>query len=271
MVEFYSELCYKELFQGNYMLNLIIFALLAFVFYRIFKSYQRFQRVYYSKEKFANMMVTKEAIANSELGLFVALCAKVAKADGRVHELEAELIGNMFNDISQVFPEPHRVKEYLKEIFAEEKQKPRNVDGVVSHLYVLIRRDRAKRQMMMNFLINIAFIDGEVSHAEENLLTKIAAFLHFSSMEFDSMMNQFRSNYSQSTVHSTLDEAYKLLDVSPEDDIKTIKKKYRALVKKYHPDIIQAQGADEHYIQDATKKIQAINDAYELIKKQHNF
>ncbi len=250
------------------MFNLIIWGIVIYVLYRVYKSYQRFQRIYYTQEQFKSMHVTKEAIASSELGLFVALCAKVAKADGRIDELEAELIGNMFNDISRVFPHPQKVKEYLKEIFSEEKQKPRNVDSVVSQLYVLIHRDRAKRQMMMSFLINIAFIDGKVTHAEENLLTKIAAFLHFSSNEFESMMDQFRSSFSSTTVHSSIDEAYKILGVSPSDDMKTIKKKYRDLVKQYHPDIIQAQGADEHYIQDATRKIQEINDAYEVIKKQ---
>lgn len=250
------------------MFNLIIWGIVIYVLYRVFKSYQRFQRIYYTQEQFQNMHVTKEAIASSELGLFVALCAKVAKADGRIDELEAELIGNMFNDISKVFPHPEKVKGFLKEIFSEEKQKPRNVDSIVSQLYVLIHRDRGKRQMMMSFLINIAFIDGKVTHAEENLLTKIAAFLHFNSNEFESMMDQFRSSFSGATVHSSIDEAYKILGVSPSDDMKTIKKRYRDLVKKYHPDIIQAQGANEHYIQDATRKIQEINDAYEVIKKQ---
>ncbi len=244
-----------------------MWGIVIYILYRVYKSYQRFQNIYYTQEQFKSMHVTKEAIASSELGLFVALCAKVAKADGRIDELEAELIGNMFNDISRVFPHPEKVKGYLKEIFSEEKQKPRNVDSVVSQLYVLIHRDRAKRQMMMSFLINIAFIDGKVTHAEENLLTKIAAFLHFSSNEFESMMNQFRSSFSQTTVHSSIEEAYTILGVSPSDDLSTIKKKYRSLVKKYHPDIIQAQGADEHYIQDATRKIQEINDAYEVIKK----
>lgn len=245
-----------------------MWGIVIYILYRVYKSYQRFQHIYYTQEQFKSMHVTKEAIASSELGLFVALCAKVAKADGRIDELEAELIGNMFNDISRVFPHPEKVKGFLKEIFNEEKQKPRNVDSVVSQLYVLIHRDRSKRQMMMSFLINIAFIDGKVTHAEENLLTKIAAFLHFSSNEFESMMDQFRSSFSQTTVHSSIDEAYQILGVSPSDDLSTIKKKYRSLVKKYHPDIIQAQGADEHYIQDATRKIQEINDAYEVIKKQ---
>jgi len=249
------------------MFNLIFWGLVFFVLYRVYKSYRRFQHIYYTQAQFKNMHVSKEAIASSELGLFVALCAKVAKADGRIDELEAELIGNMFNDISKVFPHPTKVKGFLKEIFSEEKQRPRNVDAVVSQLYVLIRKDHGKRQMMMGFLINIAFIDGKVTSAEENLLTKIAAFLHFSSDEFEGMMDQFRSSFSGATVHSSIDEAYKILGASPSDEMNAIKKKYRSLVKKYHPDIIQAQGADEHYIQDATRKIQEINDAYEVIKK----
>jgi len=216
------------------------------------------------------MQVSKDAIATSELGLFVALCAKVAKADGRIDELEAELIGNMFNDISKVFPQPDVVKGFLKEIFSEEKERPKNLDSVVSQLYVLISRDKAKRQMMMSFLINIAFIDGKVTHAEENILTKIAAFLHFSSNEFEAMMNQFRSSYSNVTTHSSLNEAYETLGANREDDLKVIKKKYRALVRKYHPDIIQAQGADEDYINDAMQKTQKINEAYEVVKKELN-
>lgn len=250
------------------MFSFIFWGIILYVLYRVFVSYKRFQQVYYTQAQFKNMQISKEAIAASELGLFVALCAKVAKADGRIDELEAELVGNMFTDISKIFPQPELVKGYLKEIFAQEKDLPRNIDSVVSRLYTLIRRDRAKRQMMMSFLINIAFIDGKVTDSEENILIKIASFLHFSSDEFEAMMSQFRSSFSHATTHSSISEAYKILGASKEDDLKTIKKKYRDLVKKYHPDIIQAQGADEGYIQSATRKIQEINEAYELIKKE---
>ena len=252
------------------MFNLIFWGIVLFVMYRVFTSYKRFQKIYYTQAQFKNMQVSKEAIATSELGLFVALCAKVAKADGRIDELEAELIGNMFNDISKVFPQPEVVKGFLKEIFSEEKERPKNLDSVVSQLYVLISRDKAKRQMMMSFLINIAFIDGKVTHAEENILTKIAAFLHFNSDEFEGMMNQFRSSYTNVTTPSSLNAAYETLGATKEDDLKAVKKKYRALVRKYHPDIIQAQGADEDYINDAMHKTQKINEAYEVVKKELN-
>ncbi len=252
------------------MFSLIFWGIVLFVLYRVFTSYKRFQQVYYTQGQFKNMHVTKEAIASSELGLFVALCAKVAKADGRIDALEAELIGNMFTDISKVFPQPEVVKGYLKEIFSQEKDRPKNLDSIVSQLYILIRKDRAKRQMMMSFLINIAFVDGKVTNAEENILMKISAFLHFRNDEFDTMMGHFRSSFSHVTTHSTLNEAYEILGASKDEDLKVIKKKYRALVRKHHPDIIQAQGADENYIEEAMQKTQKINEAYELVKKSLN-
>ncbi|MCW9067619.1 MAG: molecular chaperone DjlA, partial [Sulfurimonas sp.] len=101
--------------------NLILLAVIGGFFYWIFKSYLRYTA--YSREAFKNFSVSKESLQKSDLGLFVALVAKVAKADGRVDALEAQLIGIMFDDISAVFPQPQKTKDILKEIFNEEKDR----------------------------------------------------------------------------------------------------------------------------------------------------
>ena len=72
----------------------------------------------------------------------------------------------------------------------------------------------------------VLFAGPCVIESEENILTKIAAFLHFSSPEFEAMMNQFQSHFSGVQTHSSLSESYKTLGASKEDDLKTIKKKY---------------------------------------------
>jgi len=95
--------------------NLIVFILLGAVIYYIFKSYGRYEN--YSQEAFKNFSISYDALKKSELGLFVALVAKVAKADGKVDALEAQLIGIMFDDISAVFPEPQKTKQILKRDF----------------------------------------------------------------------------------------------------------------------------------------------------------
>lgn len=252
------------------MSTIITFIALFLVLNWVFKSYRRFQRHYYTQGQFQSTALTYQAVADSELGIFVALIAKVAKADGRVHELEAELIGNVFNDISNAFGESHKEKarELLKEIFNREKEIVRNVDTLAARLQSLTRGDRQKRLMMLTFLINLAYIDGDLSHAEENLILKIAAFLEISGGEVEGIMQRFASMFSANASRASVNDAYAVLGANREDDLESIKKKYRALVKKYHPDIMKAKGASEEYIKDATAKVQQINTAYEMIKKE---
>ncbi len=254
------------------MSTIITLIFMFFILRWIFNSYRRFQRHYYTQGQFQTTSLTYEAVANSELGVFVALIAKVAKADGRVHELEAELISNMFGDISKAFGESHKekVREILKEIFNREKEIIRNVDMLAAKLQALTRGDKQKRLMMLTFLINLAYIDGELSHAEENLIIKIAAFIEISGAEVEGIMQRFASMFNGNASQSSVSDAYEVLGADRSDDLNTIKKKYRALVKKYHPDIMKAKGASEEYIKDATQKVQKINTAYEMIKKERS-
>ena len=59
-----------------------------------------------------------------------------------------------------------------------------------------------------------------------------------------------------------------MLGVSKNASFDEIKKKYRELVKKYHPDILMGKGADDEIIQEGTKKLQEINKAYEILKEK---
>ena len=65
---------------------------------------------------------------------------------------------------------------------------------------------------------------------------------------------------------TSLQDAYKILNSEENQDFKTIKKNYRDLVKQYHPDIVTGRGANQSTIDDANRKLQEINEAYEVIK-----
>ena len=249
------------------MTNLIIFFLFGLVLAYIFKSYRRYET--YSKEAFKDFEITKENLRRSDLGLFVALVAKVAKADGRVDTLEAELVSALFDDISRIFPDPQKARGILKEIFNEEKERQDNLEHIAVALAQAIKRNRAKQEQFLGFLIQLAFADGEVSKSEERVLARIAEAMEIDPNLYHSIFDAFEKlNASrQNTRQKTLEEAYRILGVSPSDDMETIKKAYRKLVRKYHPDIIKAQGKDEAYLQEATEKTQEINEAYETIKK----
>ncbi len=245
--------------------NLIVLALLGAVFYYVFKSYSKYTT--YSQEAFKNFTVTKESLQSSDLGLFVALTAKVAKADGVVDKLEAQLVGMMFDDIAKVFPDPIKAKDILKEIFDSEKHRVDDTQEIAQKLGQSIRRDRQKQQQFMGFLIQLAFADGEVSQSEDDILQTIAQAFNFDPNAYHAIFDQFEQMINNVHPQASIGDAYKLLGVSESDDMSVIKKAYRKKVREFHPDIIKSQDRGEAYMEQATQKTQEINQAYEMIKK----
>lgn len=247
------------------MSNIIVLALLGAVFYYVFKSYTKYED--YSKEAFKDFSVSHNTLKRSELGLFVALVAKVAKADGKVDALEAQLVGIMFDDISAVFPEPEKTKQILKDIFNEEKDRSDDIEEIAQALAQIIQRDKQKQQQFMGFLIQLAFIDGEVSEGEDEALQTIAQAMNFDPNAYHTIFEQFEKMMQNMTPRANINDAYKILGVNANDELSVVKKAYRKLVRQYHPDIIKSQGKDEAYMQEATAKTQEINQAYEMIKE----
>lgn len=247
------------------MMNLIIIAIVGYVFYTIFKSYSQYES--YSQKAFKDFSVSHDSLKNSELGLFVALVAKVAKADGKVDALEAQLVGIMFDDISAVFPEPAKTKDILKQIFNEEKDRTDNIEHIAHTLASAIKRNKPQQQQFMGFLIQLAFIDGEVSKSEEKILALIAEALEFDPNAYHAIFDQFEKMMQNVQPKANIKDAYAILGVNADDDMKTIKKAYRKLVRQYHPDIIASQGKSESYMKEATQKTQEINQAYEMIEE----
>ncbi|RLA78099.1 MAG: molecular chaperone DjlA [Epsilonproteobacteria bacterium] len=220
----------------------------------------------YAKNKLRKISSSKELFAESELGLFIALVAKVAKADGRVDELEAQLIGIMFDDISAIFPDKDKTRGILKEIFNEEKERDDDTKEIAQSLNRLLGRSVLKRRQFVGFLIQLAS-SGGMSSDEDRVLREIVAELNITPDEYSAMLLKFENMLKNKQQSMSLEEAYKILGVNESDDINAIKKTYRKLVRQYHPDIIKSQDKDEAYMEEATAKTQEINQAYEIIKE----
>jgi DnaJ like chaperone protein len=221
----------------------------------------------YARSKLRKISSSKELFRKSELGLFISLVAKVAKADGRVQELEAQLIGIMFDDISAIFPDKDKTRAILKEIFNEEKEIDGDTKEIAQSLNKLLGRSRLKRKQFVEFLIQLAFVDNGISSDEDKVLREIVSELNVTPTAYDAMVSKFENMMKNKLQTMSFDEACKILGVKESDDMNVIKKTYRKLVRLYHPDIIKSQDKDEAYIEEATAKTQEINQAYEIIKE----
>ncbi len=212
--------------------------------------------------------VFKGDLASHEAGLLVALLAKVAKADGRVSELEAQLIKHTLDDISNTFENSAEVRQGLKDIYDREKEDFSNTLKIAQKYQDLTRFAYVKRKTLLGFLLNLAFIDGEFSPHEQMICEDIAKALGVKDADYKNLVSTFEKLHTNKAGQElSLKDACGILGVSENDNLSVIKKKYRSLVKRNHPDILMGQGKSEEDIKQATQNLQKINEAYELIKK----
>jgi len=248
------------------MIQILVLAIVVLILFIIGKNYKT--------EEFKNInLKVKEVFSgdllNHEAGLLIALMSKVAKADGKVSELEAELLKHTFTDISSHFRNFDEVREKLKNLYQKEKDDFSNLFIICDRLYLLTKNNYSKRLKIMEYLLNLAFIDGVFSKQEQEITQDIAQALKIEQRDYFNIVSNFKNFYQTRTKKKalSLEKAYEILGTNSNDDEQTLKKNYRNLVKKHHPDILEGRGASQNIIDEATKKLQEINEAYEIIKK----
>ncbi len=64
------------------------------------------------------------------------------------------------------------------------------------------------------------------------------------------------------------DSSYKILEIERTASNDEVKKAYRKMAMKYHPDKVSHLGED--YRKSADEKFKKVNEAYEKIKKERN-
>ena len=246
-------------------MKFIIFLIVAFAFYMLTRNYKSdgYNINIDTKQKFDGNLEDHEA------GLLISLMAKVAKADGHVSELEAELLSNTLTQLSSVFENQTQIRQKLKEIYKRELNSFENTIILAQKYMKLTRNDYPKRLATLEYLLNLAFIDNEFTNEERMICEDIANTLGIKESDFENIISKFRAFYANryNNQVNTLQNAYEILGASKSDDMATIKSKYKKLVRQNHPDLLMGKGASQSIIEKATAKLQEINEAYEIIKK----
>jgi DnaJ like chaperone protein len=180
----------------------------------------------------------------------IALGAKMAKADGVVTRDEVHAF-------KEVFKVPDSEKENVARLFNLAKQDVRGFEAYARQLDRLFHDDRALLTDVMDGLFHIAVADGVLHPAEEAYLTRVAKEFGFTAAEFQSIKaRHFRCAEN---------DPYDVLQVTPAVSDAGLKLQYHRLVAENHPDKLIARGVPPEFVAIATKKLAAINAAYDEI------
>lgn len=180
----------------------------------------------------------------------LVLSAAVMKADEKIVRSELDFVRNFF--IRQFGEEEGaRLMLMLREILKQEI----NIQDV--SVQVGSYMDYSSRLTLLHFLFGIAAADGTYHPDEVSVIGTISGYMGISQQDFLSVKAMF--------VRDT-NWAYTILEIVPTATDDEVKKAYRDMAKKHHPDMVAALGDDIK--RAATEKFQKINSAYEEIKKQ---
>ncbi|WP_459816002.1 TerB family tellurite resistance protein [Campylobacter concisus] len=205
-----------------------------------------------------------------EAKFLVSLLAKVAKSDGRVSELEARLITQVLDDLSQ---KVSGVREYLKEVYNSQKENVDNAYETARNYKHAFNLNYDTCVARLTFFLNLAYIDGEFNKSEQDVIRNIAYGFGIDKETLDEIIYKFDSFYGSrfGADHDEIsqeNDAFEVLGLSKNASLDEIKARYKELVRQYHPDILMGRGESKEVIERSTKKLQEINEAYGRLKEK---
>lgn len=208
-----------------------------------------------------------------EAKFLVSLLAKVAKSDGRVSELEARLITQVLDDLSQKVSGVSGVREYLKDVYNSQKENVDNAYETARNYKRAFNLNYDTCVARLTFFLNLAYIDGEFNKSEQDIIRNIAYGFGIDKETLDEIIFKFDSFYGSrfGADHDEIsqeNDAFEVLGLSKNASLDEVKARYKELVRQYHPDILMGRGESKEVIERSTKKLQEINEAYGRLKEK---
>jgi DnaJ like chaperone protein len=182
----------------------------------------------------------------------LVLMACIMNADGRVDKAELEVVKKFLvaNFGEQGVLDALQILKNLLEQHIDETEVAMQISQNLNY---------SSKLELLHLLFNIAYADGEVVASELATIQRIANIFRIDRLDFESIKAPYMKTVDRNW-------AYKSLEIEPTATDDEIKKAYRNMAKKYHPDKVNDLGEDVK--KSATEKFRSINEAYESLKKQ---
>jgi DnaJ like chaperone protein len=182
----------------------------------------------------------------------IALGAKMAKADGVVLPIEIDAF-------HQVFRTPPDQADRVRQVFELAQRDVAGFETYATQIHDQLGGDARKLRDVLECLFHIASADRALHPGEDAFLATVAQCFGFS----ESLYRHVRAQFVEDA-----GAPYDVLGLDPSATNEALKARHRKLVRENHPDLVAGRGLPAEAIEIATRKLAAINAAYETVSKE---
>ena len=192
-----------------------------------------------------------------------AMLAKMAKADGVVTRYEIAGVEKAFRRLGFT----PAARRYAIDVFRRAKDDPHTIYDYARDFAATVDSVEV-RELFYEILWDVAGADGTVSAPELQILQRIPRALDIRVEWYGYFFSQRigGSHGPGASSRDPLADAYAVLGASAGDSADELKRKYRDLAKRNHPDALRAQGLPEEMVGKATERMSRINEAWAKIR-----
>ncbi|WP_043316944.1 co-chaperone DjlA [Microbulbifer sp. HZ11] len=209
----------------------------------------------------AGIPLNREGAQTVFIVALFSMLAKMAKADGQVSKAEVQLIDDFINNNLRLNAED---RQQAIKIFQNAKSDQYSIYDYARQYRQLIR-NQAMREMVYRLLFAVAFADGELHPAEEQILRRIPEELGLHASIFTAMFNEFGHGAGPAASGDSLKAHYDILECSPDASDRELKLAYRRKAAEFHPDKIASKGLPEEFMRHAEDQMKSVTVAYDTI------
>ena len=208
----------------------------------------------------------RDARERAQLAFFAAtfgVMGHVAKADGRVTPEEIRLAGRIMERLGLNADQ----RQTARALFNQGKSSNFPLDDLLDQLRAEFGRQRNLLRMFLEIQFQAAWADGSIHAEERRLLSRIAARIGLSQADFIEIERMVGAGaHAARPAGPSLEDAYATLGVSANAPVADIKRAYRRLMNRHHPDKLASKGLPEEMMRAATERTQQIKAAWERVK-----
>ncbi len=220
---------------------------------------------FWLQRQVASYAATQSESHNRFVWLLVHILVKIAQLDDHVSKDEVQTIQRFF----QYNLHYNQTKmAWVKNLIKEATESTETLESMLEEFKRTFAYE--PRLILLELIYQIVYTKHPVPPNELEKARQIAIFLEISQYDLRTIEAKYTYHRQRQAAEARVNDAqyYAVLGLEPGADFETIKKSYRQLSMKYHPDKVSHLG--DEFKQVAEEKMKEINAAYDFFKKKYN-